>query len=268
MSNPQFSHVNGLKKRWVVQLQSGVNTDDGQISEASVVPSACAVKTHENTSRAWWSDFLVVKRVHIDLWFISSAQLWCFYAPQMLSLLPGLGWGCHVSLIKKAFPNISRADVWYYMLKLTNTKDEWKKQKLWMNRGLSADCFSPSEPLPAHSSPALGFLAHFSFLLCLPSSPLPFCLSLPLGEKMPKKNWRDTVLLISRGLSRQRMGCLGFSSAVHGLLTVLWSWACVVKNRRKKPGRHTLMPQWRSWTGLRWGLSSKWGRWLVFNNWE
>lgn len=85
---------------------------------------------------------------------------------------------------EKALPNIYRADVWCYMVKLTNTKDERKKQKLWMKRGLSADCFSPSELLPASSSPALSFLAHFSFLLRSPPSPLPFCLSPPLGEKM------------------------------------------------------------------------------------
>lgn len=124
---------------------------------------------------------------------------------------------------------------------------------------------------PPRSSPAPGFLPHFSFLLPSPASPhSPYYPPHPptLGGENASKELKGHRLLISRGLSRQRIGCLRFSSAVHGLLTVFWSWACVVKNRRKKPGRHTLMPHWRSWTGLQWGLSSKWGRWLVFNNWE
>lgn len=65
------------------------------------------------------------------------------------------------------------------MVKLTNTKDERKKQKLRLNGGLSADGFSPSELLPARSSPALCFLAHFSFLLHAFTTGSPPILPLP-----------------------------------------------------------------------------------------
>lgn len=154
------------------------------------------------------------------------------------------------------------------------------KQKPWINWGLSTVCFQnspaessdaspPSQSLP-HSSLALSItpsllspsptICPHPFLFCLLSVLFSLSLSLPPPEtKCLKRKERTPFLLISWGLNRRRICCLSFSSAVHGLSTVLWSWACVAKSRRKKQGRHTQMPQWRSWTGLRWGLSSKWG---------
>lgn len=130
----------------------------------------------------------------------------------------------------------------------------------------SSDASPPSQSLP-RSSLALSItpsllspsLTHYLPLFSVSSS-LSYSLSLPPPEtKCLKRKERTPFLLISWGLNRRRICCLSFSSAVHGLSTVLWSWACVAKSRRKEQGRHTQMPQWRSWTGLQWGLSSKWG---------
>lgn len=123
----------------------------------------------------------------------------------------------------------------------------------------------PLLPLSHSLAPVLHYpISPFSLARYLPPflpSP-PLCLILPLPPpetKCSKRKERTPFLLISWGLNRRRICCLSFSSAVHGLSTVLWSWACVAKSRRKEQGRHTQMPQWRSWTGLQWGLSSKWG---------
>lgn len=128
----------------------------------------------------------------------------------------------------------------------------------------SSDASPPSQSLPRSSlalsiSPSL-FSPALPIYPLSPSPPLCLILSLPPPEtKCLKRKERTPFLLISWGLNRRRICCLSFSSAVHGLSTVLWSWACVAKSRRKEQGRHTQMPQWRSWTGLQWGLSSKWG---------
>lgn len=140
---------------------------------------------------------------------------------------------------------------------------------------LSTVCFQNSPAESSDASPPSQSLPHSSLVLSItpsllsPSltiSPSPCLLlsvlfsSLPPPEtKYLKRKERTPFLLISWGLNRRRICCLSFSSAVHGLSTVLWSWACVAKSRRKEWGRHTQMPQWRCWTGLQWGLSSKWG---------
>lgn len=82
--------------------------------------------------------------------------------------------------------------------------------------------------------PQLSFLPPFSV-----SSSLSYSLSATPETKCLKRKERTPFLLISWGFNRRRICCLSFSSAVHGLSTVLWSWACVAKSRRKEQGRHT-----------------------------
>lgn len=124
----------------------------------------------------------------------------------------------------------------------------------------SSDASPPSRSLPrSQHCPHLSFLPHTHspytttpHLSYSPRHP-------PPETKCSKRKERTPFLLISWGLSRRRICCLSFSSAVHGLSTAMWSWACVAKSRRKDRAKQTQMPRWRSWTGLQWGLSLKWG---------
>lgn len=91
----------------------------------------------------------------------------------------------------------------------------------------SSDASPPSPSLPRSSlalsitpsllSPSLTIFPPFSV-----SPSLSYSLSLPPPEtKCLKRKERTPFLLISLGLNRRRICCLSFSSAVHGLSTVL-----------------------------------------------
>lgn len=108
----------------------------------------------------------------------------------------------------------------------------------------SSDASPPSQSLPRSSfalsiTPSL--LSPSLTISLLSLSPLHYLiLSLPPPEtKCLKRKERTPFLLISWGFNRRRICCLSFSSAVHGLSTVQWSWSCVAKSRRKERGRHT-----------------------------
>lgn len=154
-----------------------------------------------------------------------------------------------------------------------------QKQKLWIKREAFTECFenSPAESSDASVTPSLQLCSQHcptspfsphslppTPLLCLLLS-VSFSLSATLETKCLKRKERTPFLLISRGLSRRRIRCLSISSTVHGLSTVLWSWACVAKEWKKGNAYKCLSGDPEQASSGGWAQNG--GQSLVFNIW-